>query len=85
LCSHEVLSGVGPVLCPEKLNMFNIPDTTPDPDPDMATDIECSNDGSRLATFCKGPSNFRFYVWFHAVRCRVGATALEGPSRPRES
>jgi len=40
LCSHDVLSGVGSGVVSEILNMFNIPDTTPDPD------IKCSHDGT---------------------------------------
>jgi len=40
LCSHDVLSGVGCGVVFEILNMFNIPDTTPDPD------IECPPDGT---------------------------------------
>jgi len=39
LCSHDVLSGVGSDVVSRILNMFNIPDTTPDTDPD----IKCSH------------------------------------------
>jgi len=48
LCSHDVLSGVGSGVVSEILNMFNIPDTTPDPDPDP--DIKCSHDGPADST-----------------------------------
>jgi len=44
LCSHDALSGVRSGVVSEILNMFYIPDTTPDPDPDA--DIKCSHDGS---------------------------------------
>jgi len=44
LCSHDVLSGVGSGFVSEILNMFNIPDTTPDSDPDP--ELKCSHDGT---------------------------------------